>query len=296
MGIVGCSAKPLELNNPDVEALGPSCVDGGVHACEAACEGGDGAGCLAASVAYGHGIDVAENEGRMMQLEKRACELGVALGCHYYGYNFTHADRDEPETVRQYYDKACELGRGVSCKVIANMALADVPDDSKRIDEALDYLGRACALDHGAACSVLGDVHRLGIVVPKNDEVARKHYQAGCDKGFELACRNLQQDERLWVSLPHKLLFARTHAPDPNIVMPGATRDFRAQVRVDYCLEGGRKPTELVIAESSGEPELDEAVRESMTRWHFSPGPFFPADANLCFRMTYGFGIRLPPV
>jgi len=86
------------------------------------------------------------------------------------------------EEALGYYEKACSLGDGRSCRK-AGMLIRDSAPDTKRMRSAF---GLGCTLEDALSCS------ELGMVLVKTDpKEARKLFTSACKLDHPLGCHNL---------------------------------------------------------------------------------------------------------
>ena len=161
----------------------------------AACEGGNGRGCI--SVA-----DTLQDPVQQISLYKRACELdgghfddnsGSDAGC-YNAAELTY--KQDLTGALALYKKACIGGMSDACRRGGLLAY-----DKERIDDAV-ALGRAgCSENEGekkeSTCGLLGVLHIVGKGVEKNNELALRYLTRGCAAGITQDCRNKTRLEGL---------------------------------------------------------------------------------------------------
>ena len=157
--------RPFEL---PVDAQTPPhpCTESGVASCERACnEEADGDACLVASVAHAMGLGTPEDEASMQAFERRACELGVALGCESFANNFRRSkDEDELELAREHYERACRGGLARACASAGMLALRlDANGEPKDARAAFELHAQACDGGDLSACEDVGDMLTFGI-------------------------------------------------------------------------------------------------------------------------------------
>lgn len=268
--LTGCArSQPLQLDHPDLRAASPACMPEGLAACEAACKGGDAPGCLAAALAQ------LDKPDKGLPFAQRGCELGLGSACYAYAQSFAW---DDPEAL-PWYARGCEAGHGGACTMAGSGALMQAKASDSDRSEADAYFERGCELGRGSACHTLGDLLYLGLLGPRDRDRAKTLHERACELGPERMCRALEDDGRLWTTLPRGLFFEREHAP----IALGVTGGGSWTVTFGLCFPSSADPTaELLI--SSGEPDLDAAVLEQLDRWYFQLGPLYPEGQTLCFR------------
>jgi hypothetical protein len=130
----------------------------GARALEKACNLNDLDGCSYLAGLYERGEGVGRNVEKAINIHRRVCEAGAAIGCNALGY--------------VYY-----LGKGGT---------------PKSIPRAMSLFKQACDLDPRAGCDSLGDIYALGgDGVTKDDTQAVALYKKGCDGGNPGACLEL---------------------------------------------------------------------------------------------------------
>ena len=112
------------------------------------CESGDGAACVSAARAYAGGLAIPPDSERAQELLEHGCEAGHPPACAL---------------------RAAGLGPG--------------PEGNARFQ-------RACELGHGVSCAVLGDRSRFAATSRETMAVAQAHYLRACELGVETACVN----------------------------------------------------------------------------------------------------------
>ncbi len=152
----GCSANPAPTVEPSVAEKygiveqGPSETDIASHL-DQACAGGEAASCLSLGIRYERGDEgVPHDHDKALELYDRACTLGNASGCYQ-------------QALMLMYDK----------------------NDPIRAHLLLEH---TCKNDHGPSCVMLGDLHRDGRLLRKDEGEAVKLYKQACDTGYMNGC------------------------------------------------------------------------------------------------------------
>lgn len=156
----------------------------------AACEGGNGRGCLYFSSSL-------TDKGQQLTYEKRACELGgdrfsdgsAGVGC------FNAAEqlyRTDVSGALELYKKACQSGMLDGCERGSRLAY-----ENERLADAAALARGGCSEKPGekkeATCGLLGALHIFGKGVDKDYELAQRYLARGCAAHDEEACKNQKQ-------------------------------------------------------------------------------------------------------
>ena len=123
---------------------------------------------------------------------KRDCGEGEANACSIVGrYYYDRRDYTKPQL---YFEKACNLGRALSCHTLGMLyweGLYLVGD----LKKAMKYFDRGCELDWESSCFVLGTLYE-GEVSVQDLDMAIKYYKKSCDLesfGFGFGCDNYKE-------------------------------------------------------------------------------------------------------
>ena len=123
---------------------------------------------------------------------KRDCGEGEANACSIVGrYYYDRRDYTKPQL---YFEKACNLGRALSCHTLGMLyweGLYLVGD----LKKAMKYFDRGCELDWESSCFVLGTLYE-GEVSVQDLDMAIKYYKKSCDLesfGFGSGCDNYKE-------------------------------------------------------------------------------------------------------
>lgn len=156
----------------------------------AACEGGNGRGCL-------YFASPLSDKEQQLTYFKRACELGgdrfstggVGVGC------FNAAEQIYPTDVPGalvLYKKACQSGMLDGCERGSRLAY-----EKERFADAAALARGGCSEKEGekkeATCGLLGVLHIFGKGVDKDYELAQRYLARGCAAQDEEACKNQKQ-------------------------------------------------------------------------------------------------------
>lgn len=287
--ILGChGSRPLELPS---DAPQHTCASTGVSACETACnQQSDGEACLVASIAHGQGLTVPKDDASMKAFERRACDLGVALGCEYYANNFARSKQaEELELSREYFDRACRAGRGSSCSRAGQILLSPTtPGEPADARAALGYFRQACEAGEPWSCSVMGDLQTFGIGTPKNPTMAATSYRTACDGGDANGCHNAEGAAEHWLTVRYDLLLEALHDPDPAFLLQDAPPGWRAKVTARVCMaHDALEPKHVEVIESSGQPALDAVVVDTLQGWRLRAWPSLKLEQPVCFGFSF---------
>ncbi len=280
--MVGCSAatRPIEMPNDMKEP--PSCAKQGRAACEAACDGGDAKGCLAASISYG---DASPDE--MMKFELRGCQLGLGHACRFYANNFTHEPHLDWERALVHYKLGCDADDARSCGDLLTKGWARV-DGGLRDPDAVAHVAKKMCDEHPDQCSMLADLHVLGVGVSRDFARARSLYQQSCDAGVEVGCDNLAFEDAGRLVVLHSWYFDVFHPLDPAGEIDAVPNGTEATV--DVCSDSGNSvPVDVDVKKPSGVAGLDAVLENSAREWRIRAYSGTPDGVQLCFRISYKF-------
>jgi uncharacterized protein len=89
--------------------------------------------------------------------------------------------------AREYYNKACLAGRGVSCGY-AGLLYHDALGGKKDFAKSFPLFKKGCDAKDGFFCKYVGDAYANGEGVKKNAKTAQKFYKKACDLGDHIGC------------------------------------------------------------------------------------------------------------
>lgn len=89
--------------------------------------------------------------------------------------------------AREYYDKACLAGKGVSCGS-AGILYHDGLGGKKDFAKSFQLFKKACDAKDGFFCRFVGDAYAKGEGAKKNAKTAQKFYKTACDLGDQFGC------------------------------------------------------------------------------------------------------------
>lgn len=163
---------------------------------ESRCDAGVAAACSRLALLYDDGTFVDEDPQRALALFDRACRLGRAVSCSLGGYR-AKALKDDASAAA-LFTLGCEAEDPIAC----DEAASDAPSEEARIallERRRALLGSLCDRDHVEACWQAANAHVDDTrVLPKDREVARGFKekeialrQTGCDNGAADDCASL---------------------------------------------------------------------------------------------------------
>jgi TPR repeat protein len=148
--------------------------------------------CFSLGQLYDTGTFVATDHRLAMGLHHRSCSLGEMRACAELGVFYdegTVVPRDVGLAYK-YFRQACDGGNGRGCNNLVFLH----PGTASEQDVSY-VLGRYRAICEGGgdpeACFVLGDIHRIGELLPSDLQRAVELYAKACDAGHATACNNL---------------------------------------------------------------------------------------------------------
>lgn len=285
VGLIACN-RPVDTSGVENPS---SCAEQGGKACEVACDGGDGAACLVASIPYRE-----KQRETMMRYELQACDQGVPQGCEFYANNFTlGADTDLPK-AREYFQRACEGGQVRSCTWLVGDALGPTDDGNERQmrDPAAARAAWTIACTHEpTACGGLADLETLGLGGPKDPDSARQHYTSACEANDAPACHNLETtDPELQLHSANFAMLEIKIARAPNFDVRGAMPGQVFTVGAVVCFDASSfNPIHASITRKSDSAAMDAGVIDTMLSWRARPRQPFPEGIAACVPMIYDF-------
>ncbi len=218
-GVKGDHARAQELYARSLGLYEPLCNGGAAHACarlavladhglgmeeskpkamasyEKACALGDAESCEEAAKRYsGHDKDLPKDEARSVELARKACAAGRAMGC---------ALANDPEAFMRIVEDACAAGSAFDCGSAAFALIHGahgVPRDMARAvplaAKMMELEQDACLDDDGSACAALvrpfesGTVEGEpeGTILSRDPTRVASLRQRACELGFASAC------------------------------------------------------------------------------------------------------------
>jgi TPR repeat protein len=143
---------------------------------------------LAARFLAGDGVP--ENLDGALALLRRACELGRGEGCAMLARMFDAGGAAGPDAARarRWRERACALRDGGACTVLGTVAWR--AGDFAAARAQLDV---ACAVEHAAGCFGLAVLYARGDGVPRDAGRAAALHQQACELGHARACLMLAE-------------------------------------------------------------------------------------------------------
>ena len=111
---IGFSKDLTELGK---EAYNKGDYQKAVELLKKACDSGEALGCSNLGVLYNKGQGVKQDYQKAVELLKKACDSGDAVGCYNLGILYIDGQgvKQDFSTAKQYYGKACDLGLQLGC-------------------------------------------------------------------------------------------------------------------------------------------------------------------------------------
>jgi len=162
---------------------------------DGACAAGDLYGCAFLGYIYAvGGGGVTEDDGRAVNLYRRACDGGVeGAGCGQLGFMYAngHGVTTDHTRANQLLRRGCDAGYSVACSNLA-MSYFSGRGISISDERAGELWGRACRLGNGFACQQAAR-HALGEWGARRDEDAAFEFlERGCAAAIDDACNRLR--------------------------------------------------------------------------------------------------------
>lgn len=122
---------------------------------------------------------------------QRACNLGHGPGCRVLAGDFLRGAAPDLARGRGLLDRACKLGDAFSCGSLADSFLkpssgsAPTPDE---VAQGIAVFKDACAARRRYACREVARLYSDGKLVAKDDVVALEYHEKSCATGNTLSC------------------------------------------------------------------------------------------------------------
>ncbi|HJW75583.1 MAG TPA: trypsin-like peptidase domain-containing protein, partial [Thermoleophilia bacterium] len=173
-------ARSFLSTPPRAPGWSNACQGPDLAPCRAACDGGDPSSCvkLADRIAGARGDPGAARQAA--PLYRRACDAGVAGGCH--GLALLALDRLAPGTDTERValeERACTGGIARGCDAVG-IALRDGQGVARDLARAAALFGKACDLSDGLGCRLLAELTFDGRGVARSAQQSAWLYQKGC--------------------------------------------------------------------------------------------------------------------
>jgi len=145
---------------------------------EESCDGGDAVGCTVLAKLL---LEEGQDTFRALDLLTQACHRGDLDACEFYGRRIS-GDPEHFAESAHYLERACEGGRGNSCR---NLVELERRHQSLAPEREHALLELACKASDGEACMQLGDAL-------KRDPVrAAELFGKACGAGVTRACERI---------------------------------------------------------------------------------------------------------
>lgn len=235
---------------------------------------------------------------------RASCENGHAPSCHTLalwletGFFDVVPDRAE---ARSLYEKACELGRGVSCFARGQMHLVDDSSSTGYVLAGALY-ERGCGLGDMGSCDGLARMLESGLGMTADPDSALVLYRLACESA-SLGCMRVQAIEGEGEpEAPREVEHSRyTQAPqilNRSETLEAMEREYPAALRAAgetatvmvlfYIDEQGRN-VERRLDVSSGNADFDAAALRVAEVFEFRPAytRFTPGDVWISLPVTF---------
>lgn len=235
---------------------------------------------------------------------RAACEGDHAPSCHTLalwletGFFDVVPDRAE---ARALYERACELGRGVSCFARGQMHLVDDSTSAGHVLAGALY-ERGCGLGDMASCDGLARMLESGLGMPVNGDSALVLYRAACEAA-SLGCTRVRAIEDGEKPEEPREVRHSTYTQAPQILNRSATleameREYpaalraageRATVMVLFYIDRQGRNVEQRLDVTSGNADFDAAALRVAQVFEFRPAytRFTPGDAWVSLPITF---------
>jgi len=157
------------------------------------CSSGSGGACNSLGVVIGESGQFEIEQGRVVRLYRRACELEDADGCFNLAAAFRAGEgveRSASEALK-YFRRACDRGMNKACQFIGLPTEASGSSE-EQFEEALRtvmLLENACDEGAGRACTRAGVFHREGRGgLTRDVEAAVRWFRKSCKQGDPSGC------------------------------------------------------------------------------------------------------------
>lgn len=158
------------------------------------CSSGSGGACNSLGVVIGESGQFEIEQGRVVRLYQRACELEDANGCFNLAAAFRAGEgveRSASEALK-YFRRACDRGMNKACQFIGLPSDDSTESSDEQFEEALRtvmLLENACDEGAGRACTRAGVFHREGRGgLTQDAEAAVRWFRKSCKRGDPSGC------------------------------------------------------------------------------------------------------------
>ncbi|NOU34653.1 MAG: sel1 repeat family protein [Polyangiaceae bacterium] len=181
------------------ESAKAACKPGNGPDCDAKCEAGNAASCVAMRLVYS-GLELDEkghlrhseaekpDRAKVARAAKRGCELHDGDSCWEYAGMAANQAREAGKTFeegesigRGFIVKACDYGSSEGCLAAGGIAQGSTaPEEAKK---ALGYFERSCKLGNSSGCKNVALLYLEGKVTTRDPVKALEAYDRACDSG-----------------------------------------------------------------------------------------------------------------
>lgn len=181
----GCLADKL----PTLLAYGgqsPDCKDAASDRCSTACLSGDAAACYDRGMATGHD---AAGDAVSDKMFRKACELGMAIGCTNYAASMWARDETASlDCARRIFEKTCAANETWGCGMLGRMLIDDDAAGKEELTRGRAVLERACEELGSFSCRALAMELEGGKLGPYKQARIRKLLARACETGDQDGC------------------------------------------------------------------------------------------------------------
>lgn len=235
---------------------------------------------------------------------RASCDGGHAPSCHTLalwletGFFDVVPDRQE---ARALYEKACELGRGVSCFARGQMHLVDDSTSTGYVLAGALY-ERGCGLGDMASCDGLARMLENGLGMTADPDSALVLYQVACEAA-SLGCMRVQALEAEGEDEAPREVRHSTYTQAPQILNRAETlaaveREYppalraageTATVMILFFIDEQGRNLERRIDVSSGNADFDAAALRVAEVFEFRPAytRFTPGEVWISLPVTF---------
>jgi hypothetical protein len=261
------------------------------------CTGGYAPGCVLINDHYAsiRGLDVptrkvaAERRDHACGQVAAECAKKDALACRVEGMCLAEPwpQRKQPRDLAgaaRAFASACELGDARGC-VELGWARAEVAGDDAGLGEAFSAYQKACTLESLQGCMAAAAHTYYGIGTTRASEQALATASDWCERGSGEACQALRgYFAGLRPLLAHASVATDWRLPDAMAIDPLELRPaYVAGIgRVGFCVGSSGTPEKIEMLDSTGEPTLDQLLRDAVAAWRFPRRPQVASTEALC--------------
>lgn len=261
-----------------------------------ACEQGHEASCVFIGEHYStiRGLDYYTREiasqlrGRACAEVSKACAEKDPLACRVEGMCLGDEGPDQPQArdlvgAERAFATSCELGDALACARLGWLRDATADTDAAR-GEALAAYQKACDAEVAEGCLGVAAHKFHGLGTPRAPEEAIALADDWCGRGSPQACQAAQgRFTALWPILTRGQDSQSWSTPDPKRLQQLELRGAwtTGVGRTGFCVRSDGAVDEVRTIDSTGDPALDEVLRDTVTSWRFKqPSP--TSEAPLC--------------